>query len=151
MKVGNLCNCNPVTIRESIDLTAAAELMREKHIGYLVVVQPNPAEGTFKPVGVLTDRDIVVSVVARQTDPRALRAGDVMTRQPVLVEEGTSLSSALRMMREIGVRRLPVVAHAGHLIGVLSLDDILGALAGELQDLAGAVRNELRIESALRP
>ena len=151
MKVGNICRRKAITIRESDDLTAAARLMREEHIGYLVVVEPNPGHATFKPTGVLTDRDIVVSVVGRQADPNTLRAGDVMTRHPVLVEEGSSVGSALHLMREMGIRRLPVVGHAGHLIGVLSLDDVLDALAGELQDIAVAIRNERRAESALRP
>lgn len=151
MNVAKICKRNVVTVRENSDLTLAAELMREKHIGYLIVVEPIPGEATSKPVGVLTDRDIVVSVIARQIDPSALRVGDVMTRHPVLIEEGHSVVSAMRMMREMGIRRLPVVGRAGHLAGVLSLDDVLDALAGGLQDLAGAIRNEIRTESTSRP
>ena len=125
--------------------------MREKHIGYLVVVDPEVVDQSLRPVGVLTDRDIVVSVVARETDPRALRVGDVMTQQPVTVGSAEPVERALREMRRIGVRRLPVVGQRGELIGVLSLDDVLEVLAGELQSIAGSIRNERVIERSLRP
>lgn len=151
MKVGDICSRNVVTVREFDDLTAAAQLMRENHIGYLVVVEPHVGDGMVAPVGVITDRDIVVGVVARETDPRSLRVGDLMTRQPVLALEDSSVSAALHHMREIGVRRLPVVDRGGRLIGVLSLDDVLDSLAEELMDVASSIRHERKVESALRP
>lgn len=151
MNTGQLCNRNPITVRKSDELIKAAQLMREKHIGYLVVVEPDVADQSFRPVGVLTDRDIVVSVVARETDPRALRVGDVMTQQPVTVDVTEPVDKALREMRRIGVRRLPVVGRRGELIGILSLDDVLQVLAGELENVAGSVRNERLIEGSLRP
>src|SRR5579862_2257857 len=131
MKVLDICKRDVVTIREAEELTAAARLMREKHVGYLVVIEPELGEAAVTPVGVITDRDIVVAVVARETDPRALKVGDVMTRQPVLAREDGTVSAALHHMREIGVRRLPVVDRGGRLVGVLSLDDVLDALAEE--------------------
>lgn len=151
MKVGDICTRTVVTVREFDDLTAAAQLMRQEHIGYLIVIEPNVGTNTAVPVGVVTDRDIVVAVVARETDPRTLKVGDVMTRQPVLVEEDSSVPAALYHMREIGVRRLPVVGRGGVLSGVLSLDDVLEALAEELTDVASSIRRELKVESALRP
>jgi CBS domain-containing protein len=151
MNVGEICKGNVVTVREFDELSSAARLMREKHVGYLVVVEPNPTNATLRPVGVLTDRDIVVSVVAQNTDPRSLKVGDIMTRQPVVAVEESSIVSALQDMRRIGVRRLPIVGRAGQLVGVLSLDDVLDALASELNDAAGSIRKELQTESALRP
>ena len=151
MKVGDICGRNVVTVREFDELTAAAQLMREKHIGYLVVVEPNVADGTLVPAGVLTDRDIVVGIVAKGTDPRTLRVGEVMTREPLLAQEDSGVSSAVRRMREIGVRRMPVVGRAGQLVGVLSLDDVLDAFAEELMDVARSIRHELKMEGALRP
>jgi CBS domain-containing protein len=151
MNVGKTCRQTVVTVRPFDELTAAARLMRENHIGYLVVVEPDPGGTTVKPVGVLTDRDIVVAVVARETDPRSLRVGDVMTRQPVVAAEGDSIATALQEMRRIGVRRLPVVGQRGQLVGVLSLDDVLDGLAADLQSVAGSIRREQQIESALRP
>jgi CBS domain-containing protein len=151
MKVGSICRHNVVMIRPFDELTAAAQLMRESHIGYLVVVEPAVGESFFRPVGVLTDRDIVVAVVAREIDPRTLRVGDVMTREPVVAREEDSSATALQEMRRIGVRRLPVVGEHGRLVGVLSLDDVIDELAAELQNVAGSIRNEQRIEGALRP
>ena len=151
MKVGDICTRAVVTIPEFEDLMAAAQLMRKKHIGYLVVVQPSVADGSFTPVGVITDRDIVIRVIARETECRALRVGDVMTRQPLTTTEDSPASVALHYMREIGVRRMPVVNHAGRLVGILSLDNVLDALANELMDVAHSIRHELKVEAALSP
>lgn len=152
MTVGEICRRKLVTVGERDDLSAAARLMRIEHIGYVIVGSPDPKlPGAVKPIGVVTDRDIIVSVVARGADPQSLRVGDVMTRNPLVAQETSSVSWALRQMRRIGVRRLPVVDLAEHLVGVLLLDNVLDALAGELLDVAGSIRNEQRIESQLRP
>lgn len=151
MSIGKICQRNVVTIRPFDDLTAAAQLMRERHIGYLIVVEPHVADGSMTPVGVLTDRDIVISVVAREVDGRSLRVGDVMTREPVTVVDSDPLTKALEVMRRIGVRRVPVVGMRGELVGVLSIDDILDTVAGDLQHVAASIRNEQLIESAVRP
>ncbi|MGA7540051.1 MAG: TSUP family transporter [Steroidobacteraceae bacterium] len=150
MDIGKICNRNVITVGEVGELTLAAQLMREKHIGYLVVVKPSE-EGSVTPIGVITDRDIVVAVVAREIDPRSLTVGNVMTRQPAVVDEATSVSTALQLMRRIGVRRLPVIGRGGVLVGVLSLDDVLDTLAGEMTDVAGSIRHERKMEDALLP
>jgi CBS domain-containing protein len=100
---------------------------------------------------VLTDRDIVTTVVAREADPRSLRVEDVMTQQPVTASIADSIEKVLHDMRGIGVRRLPVVGQRGELVGVLSLDDVLDWLSGQLQNVAGSIRNEQVIEGTLRP
>jgi CBS domain-containing protein len=150
MNVGTHCKHQVVTVTPRTDLVAAAELMRAQHVGYLIVVEPEPRARFGRPVGVLTDRDIVISVVARNADPTLLTAGDVMNREPVVADEADSLDQALRTMRRIGVRRLPVVGANGMLTGVLSLDDVLDVLAAEISEVSGAVRNEQRIEGVLR-
>jgi len=150
MDVSQLCDRDVITVAKGDEIPAAARLMREKHVGYLVVVEPDFTGGTPHPVGVLTDRDIVVAVVAQDVNPRGLTVGDVMTRNPVVIELHDSIAAAVQEMRRIGVRRMPVVGGLGGLVGVLSLDDVLDALSNELQNLAGAVRNELRVETALR-
>jgi CBS domain-containing protein len=149
MYVSQLCNSNVATVRPADEITAAAQLMRERHVGYLVVVETDAA-GTRVPIGVLTDRDIVVSIVARNSDPKVFTVGDVMTANPVTVYELDAIEKAMQEMRRIGVRRLPVVGKIGELKGVLSLDDVLNAISGELRDVAGAIRTEQRIESTLR-
>lgn len=150
MNVGKICKRQIVTVTPRTDLVAAAETMRERHVGYIIVVEPEPPAQYGRPVGVLTDRDIVISVVARSADPTLLSAGDVMSREPVLAEESDSVDQALRTMRRMGVRRLPVVGSGGMLVGVLSLDDVLDVLAAEIGDVSGTVRNEQRIEGVLR-
>ena len=150
MEVARLCQRKVVTIAPTEDLTTAAELMRKQHVGYLVVVEAAAAEGGLRPTGVLTDRDIVVMVVGKQADPRALRVGEVMSSDPVTVRDTDTVERAVQEMRRIGVRRLPVVDSHGQLTGVLSLDDVLDSLAGQLGNVAASLRNEQRIEGALR-
>jgi len=151
MNVGNICQRKTITVDQRAEIAVAARLMRDRHVGYLVVVGNEPGTDLPRPVGVLTDRDIVVTVIAKETDPKTLRAGDVMTLNPVTVGESDSVERALQEMRHSGVRRVPVTGSRGELVGVLSLDDLLEFLAGQIQNVAGAVRNERRIEGALRP
>jgi CBS domain-containing protein len=150
MSIGTICKRGVVTVRPFEDLIKAAAMMRQQHIGYLVVVEPDVSQGGVRPVGVLTDRDIVIAVVAGGADPKTLRVGDVMTEAPVTVKESSSVAAALQAMRRIGVRRLPVVDSFGRLEGVVALDDIIETLASELGDVAGSIQNERRIEGALR-
>ncbi len=152
MSIRSICKRPVVTVTAQTDVVSAARLMREKHVGFLVVIEPDPENVTYgRPLGVLTDRDIVVTVVAREVDPRTLTVADLMNRSPATVGEEDSVSQALRVMRRMGVRRLPVVGSRGMLTGVLSLDDLLDAVAGEVGELSGAVHNEQRIEDVIRP
>jgi CBS domain-containing protein len=150
VNVGQICQRSVVTIRASDDLSTAARLMREKHIGYLIVVEPT-SQGERTPVGVLTDRDIVVAVVAQDADPRALTVGDVMTCNPKTVLTEDCLTDALSQMQSIGVRRLPVLGAQAQLVGILSMDDILRTMAEEFGRAAGAISRERTREETLRP
>ena len=149
MNAGSVCKRGVITVAPTDDLIAAAHLMREKHVGYLIVSDGLPARSR-RVVGVLTDRDIVVAVLAQEVDAHALKVGDVMTRNPLLIEEGQSIESVLCHMREAGVRRVPVVDRSGALTGVLSIDDVLEMLAEQLINIAGSIRNEQRMERVVR-
>lgn len=151
MNVGAMCKKTVVIIRGFDDLTAAAGLMRERHVGSLIVVEPGFEPETLKPIGILTDRDIVVAVLARGADIAGLRVDDVMSSQVSVVQEDAPMEEALREMRRLGVRRLPVVGSHGQLVGVVSLDDILDVLAAQLQDVAGSIRSEQLLEGVYRP
>jgi len=151
MDIRALCKTPVVTVKATDELYTATNLMREQHVGYLVVVESMPLGGWLRPVGVLTDRDIVVSVLGKGLDPKAVTVGDVMTRQPLMVAEDRSLEFALEEMRRVGVRRVPVVGAAGQLLGLLSLDDAIQHLARQLFEVAGSIRKELRVEESLRP
>ena len=147
MNAGSVCKRGVVIAAPTDDLIAAAHVMREKHVGYLVVCE---ASQSGRVVGVLTDRDIVVAVLAQEVDARALKVGDVMTRDPLVIDEGQSIEVVLRHMREAGVRRVPVVDRSGALTGVLSIDDVLERIAEQLINIAGSIRNEQRMERAVR-
>ena len=149
MNAGSVCKRGVITVAPSDDLIAAAHVMREKHVGYLIVSETLHAHHK-RVVGVLTDRDIVVAVLAQEVDAHALKVGDVMTRDPLLIEEGQSLEAVLCHMREAGVRRVPVVDRSGTLTGVLSIDDVLELIAEQLINIAGSIRNEQRMERAVR-
>jgi CBS domain-containing protein len=151
MNVGEMCKKTAVTVRSFDDLSAAAELMRERHIGSLIVVEPGFQPGSLKPTGILTDRDIVIAVLARGAEIAGLRVGDVMSSEVRVVQEDAPMEEALREMRRLGVRRLPVVGSQGQLVGIVTLDDILDVLATQLQDVAGSIRSEQVLEGVYRP
>jgi len=149
MNVGSICSRRVIIASPQLDIQAAAELMRQEHVGFLVIV-PEESRGPQPPLGVLTDRDIVVSVVAKRADPAALKVGDVMSMQPVVAAETDAIDLALRTMRRAGVRRLPVVNSRGETVGVLSFDDLLELVAREVDSLSVAVRNGRQIEGVTR-
>jgi CBS domain-containing protein len=149
--IRRMCQRNVIAIHPGEDIASAARVMREKHVGYLIVTEPAAESGANKVVGVLSDRDIVVAVVARDVDPRSLKVGDVMTRNPLLVAEDNSLDAVLSFMGDAGVRRVPVVGPRGELLGVLSLDDVLQRMAQQLTNIAASIRREQRTESLMRP
>jgi CBS domain-containing protein len=151
MCVADICRREVVTIGPRASLVEAATLMREKHVGMLVVVEPVPAGADRIVQGVLTDRDIVTTVVGRDTEPGTLSVGDVMTRSPLLAAEDQTVAAVLRHMRDVGVRRIPVVGTRSQLVGVLSLDDILDGVAEQLMTISAAIRSEQGRERMMRP
>lgn len=147
--VADICIRDVVAAPPALSVDEAARLMRERHVGCLVVVELG--DGGRLPSGVLTDRDIVTAVVAKDLDAKSLRVGDVMSPGVVTVREGDSLYDALTLMRHHGVRRLPVVGAHGVLAGLVTLDDVVGALAGQLQAAAMVVGRARRHELVARP
>jgi len=133
LSVGALCTRILMIVRADTPLVDAAMCMRREHVGCVVVVEKKGAGEV--PVGILTDRDIVVSVVAVGIDPRVLAVADAMSRDVALVREGDSLGAALATMRRHGVRRVPVVSEEGWLVGLLSFDDLVAALTLQTQAL----------------
>jgi CBS domain-containing protein len=149
MNVGQICQRHAITVKPSDELRTAAKLMREHHIGFLVVVPP-AAEGEQEPLGVITDRDIVVSTLAIDVDPASVSVGDVMTCNPTVALLEDSIADALSQMRHRGVRRLPVVGDYGKLVGVVSLDDILRQRADEIGAAAAVIAKGQQRESRAR-
>jgi CBS domain-containing protein len=148
MTIGSICTRKVITVDRGIDIAAAAGVMRDNRIGYLIVTDASSGGGA--PIGVLTDRDIVVKVLAKDVDPHALTVGDAMTPEPLTAAEDDGVSETLRRMRGLGVRRVPVVGARGQVSGVLSIDDVVDHIVGQLSDVSGSIRNELRFEQTLR-
>lgn len=149
MSVSLISNPNVATIRADEALTQAALQMRQEHVGDLVVVERRGSASV--PIGILTDRDIVVGVVAKGVTADSVTVGDAMTRDPLTVREDTSLEFALREMRRHGVRRAPVVRANGDLVGVISIDDVVQHLAVQLGRIADLIRLEQDAELRARP
>jgi CBS domain-containing protein len=148
MNAGEICNRDVVIVSRETGLVEAARLMGEHHVGSLVVVLER--EGKRVPVGMLTDRDIALEVVARERDARKLKVGDVMSAGAFVVREQDGLTEVLRAMREHGVRRVPVVAANGALAGILTLDDLVELVAEELGDFVRTVGRERLRETRAR-
>ena len=137
MGIGEICCREVVFARRNESVAQAARLMREHHVGSVVVADER--NGRRYPVGVVTDRDIAVGVVALGLDPEKRNVESAMPAELVCVRETDGLGRAVALMRAQGVRRLPVVDAAGGLIGILSADDALEVLSEELYCLAGMV------------
>lgn len=147
MSIGDICIRDTVFAERTMPLPDAARLMRAHHVGALVVVD-NPSDR--RPVGVLTDRDIAVAVVAAGVDPASLDVGDLVLAAPVLALEEEGIWDVILRMRDRGVRRVPVVGRDGNLVGIVTIDDILELLAAEHSALVQVVRREVANEIQLR-
>lgn len=147
MSLTDICSRAPITIAADASLAEAAQRMRARHVGFLVVT----ADGTpGRPLGVLTDRDIVVEVVSEGVDPTTLTAGDAMTADPLTVGVEATPEQVLAQMRAFGVRRAPVTDAAGDVVGVIALDDLIDWIAAALGNVAAVVRHEQHLERQLR-
>jgi CBS domain-containing protein len=134
MKVVDLCRRSVVTISAAAPVIEAARLMCTQGVG-AVVVTASPADSVIA-VGVLTDRDIVCAQLAGARDLGELRVADLMTGDPLLLNEGDPVDEAIRRMRARGVRRAPVAGPGGVLVGVISFDDLLAHVSANVAALA---------------
>jgi CBS domain-containing protein len=149
LSAGDICTRSITFAYGYMAVDAAARMMREQHVGSLVVVDDRP-EGRVV-VGMLTDRDIVTAIVAKVVDPSLVTVGEVMSADVVSVRDDDSIIDVLSTMRRKGVRRVPVVDARGALIGLVALDDLLEIVAQELDLAVNAMRNGRRHESVARP
>lgn len=144
---GELCTRNVVTIGKDEPVREAARRMRDRHIGSLVVVEY--VNGRSRPVGILTDRDLVVSILADAwLDADRARVSEAMSKEPVTVKADESLFETFRLMRTYGIRRIPVVDNTGFLVGILSFDDVLETLADALNAMTELIARGRQIEEA---
>ncbi len=148
LNTGEICTRSVTIAFRTTPLNGAARLMRENHVGCLVVV--DEVDGQRIVVGVLTDRDIVTAVLASDLNPAMLQVGEVMSTDLVTAREDDSLIDLLRTMRRKGVRRIPVVGSQGELQGIATIDDVLDVLSEELGLLVSAIASEGRREQQQR-
>ncbi|MBC7468473.1 MAG: CBS domain-containing protein [Ramlibacter sp.] len=147
MKIASFCQREFVTIHSHELLRNAAALMREQHVGALVVI--DSAEPPHV-LGVVTDRDLAIEVLARDLNVAATRIGEIASNSLVAVAATASVHEAVSAMKESGVRRLLVTEEDGSVIGFVSADDLIAAIASELGSLASALRNVITRENAER-
>jgi CBS domain-containing protein len=142
MSLERICSKAVVTISPGATVLEAARLMQAKHIGCLVVVDES------RPIGIVTDRDIVLKVVASEQKPVETAVKKIMTANPTMVNVNYDMLDAVRLMHTRGVRRLPVVDEHRHLLGIITMDDLLTTFSAEVASLAGAVQKEFGLEAA---
>ncbi|MCD4688288.1 MAG: CBS domain-containing protein [Desulfuromonadaceae bacterium] len=148
MRVGEVCNREVVVIGREASLLEAAKLMRNQHVGTVVVVEEQ--DGHPIPVGILTDRDMVIALIAEEVPLNAVSVGDVMSFELIIARESDDLFATVEHMRDRGIRRLPVVAENGGLVGILAVDDVLELLAEQFNALVRLVACERRLEEQQR-
>ncbi len=149
MKASEFCNREVIVIDKDASVAEAAQLMRQYHVGSVVVVDSE--KKPKRPVGVLTDRDIVMEFVTQDLSPSDIAAGDAVGYDVVTIDEDAGLYETIALMRERAVRRMPVVDAEGGLIGLVASDDALELLAEQLTHLVSLVSRQQRRESSHLP
>lgn len=149
MLVADICSREVAVVTRDKSILDAVKVMRDRHVGSVVVV--DDSNGERAPVGILTDRDIVIEVLAEGVDLSSITVGDAMSYELMSVGERDEVMDALRVMRTKGVRRVPVVNAFGGLVGILAFDDIVKVIAAQLAGLASVIVLEQGRERIYRP
>lgn len=148
MTIGAICNRKVITVKPEDSVFQAASLMRQHHIGDVVVAKKH--QDMIIPIGIVTDRDVVVEITATGLDPQAITVGDIMPSVIETIKDSAGVMDALRLMSKKGIRRLPVVNDDGALTGIFTMDDALTLLAKEIGMIGGLLAQELKNEATHR-
>jgi CBS domain-containing protein len=148
MPIGNFCVREVAVATPETTVHQAARLMRQMHVGNLIVV--DDTRERRRPIGIVTDRDIVLSVVATGLDPNVFTLGDVAMKELVTCQEDDGVFECIQRMRLHGVRRMPVLDHEGQLVGIVSADDLVELLAEELGEIGKLIAREQAEEAHTR-
>ncbi len=149
MTAGAYCNREVIITGPDTNVIEAARLMRKYHVGDLVVVEKGDENNI--PIGILTDRDLVVEVLAQEVSPETVSIRDIMSSELVIVTENENLLDTLHIMRKHSIRRIPVVDSAGSLKGILSEDDVIELIAEATNDLVSINTREIVHEAQRHP
>ena len=148
MNVAQVCNREVIVVNRDASILKACQLMRQYHVGALLVVDER--DGQRYPAGIMTDRDIVVELLAEELPLERISIGDAMSFELLTADENDDLLVTIKRMRTRGVRRAPVVSADGSLVGLLAVDDLIELLAEQLTDLVTLIANEQSRERVLR-
>ncbi|MBI4006173.1 MAG: CBS domain-containing protein [Gammaproteobacteria bacterium] len=149
MIIGKICNRPVITAEKDCSVADAAKLMRQHHVGSLVVVSKN--RDCLFPIGIITDRDLVIEVLAKDVPVDTVTLEDIMTRSPLISREDDDVFDTIDMMRVKGVRRIPVVDSLGSLVAIFTIDDILKIIFNEMGNWASFIYREKMQEQIRRP
>ncbi|SER03099.1 CBS domain-containing protein [Nitrosomonas sp. Nm51] len=149
MPVSELCHREVITMQKDESALEAARLMRKHHVGDVIIIAEE--KGIRKPIGIVTDRDLVVEIMATELDPAVITAGDIMKPELATIKENTDVFEVIRYMRRKAVRRVPVINDDEQLVGIVTLDDLLQLLSQELSSLVKLVEREISKEIQQRP
>jgi CBS domain-containing protein len=116
-----------VSVAPDTSAAEMARIMEQKNVGSVVVV-----DSDNRPTGIVTDRDIIVRIIARGHHPADVMARDIMTEDPIAFTEGMQVTDAMERMMNEGIRRMPVVDRDGKLTGIVTQDDIIRLLGEEI-------------------
>lgn len=150
MTNSNLFRKEVAVISPTAPIEEAARLMRNYHVGSVVVVETSELGGLF-PVGLLTDRDIVVELVADGVDIHKVSVKDIMSPKPITALHTASLDELVQLMQSHRIRRVPIVDDKNHLVGFVSLDDLFEKVGHELATLSQLYRYQQQLEREVRP
>ncbi len=134
MSIGEFCTREVVIVERGTGIVELAQLMRKHHVGDAIVVDIRG--DLVVPVGIVTDRDIVVELIAGEVDLDSVTTGDVMNPELITAKEKEGIWDTLQSMHSKGIRRMPVINEDGGLEGILTVDDLIELLADELDLLA---------------
>ncbi|MGH8685562.1 MAG: CBS domain-containing protein [Nitrosospira sp.] len=148
MPVGEICNRDVIILQRDATILDAAKLMRQHHVGDVLVVEERG--GARVPVGIVTDRDLVVEIMATELDQTVITVGDIMVPELVTVKESAGIFETIEYMRSKAVRRLPIVDENGVLVGILALDDLLELLSEELLAIVKLIKVQRQKETKHR-
>ena len=148
MTIGAICNREVITVQRDATVLHAAVLMRQYHVGDVVMIE-NRKNKTV-PIGIVTDRDIMVELVATELDCNVITVGDIVISKLTVIKDSAGVFEAIQLMASKGIRRLPVVDDEGGLVGIITLDDLLLLLSKELAVLTKLVALEQKNEATKR-
>lgn len=148
VKISEICNRSVITVSKNASILEVVREMRKHHIGDIIVTEHT--DGIEKPLGIVTDRDIVIELLAEEVALGTVDVGDVMSATLVTAPHDADVFETLRFMGIKGVRRIPVLDDDGGLFGVLSVDDVMSILTKELSFIAEISAKQIERERSFR-